>query len=151
MQVCHGCRLMETPPPLSLEKRALADALADSWGLELERLRYVPKGFGSYHWLGDTRRNERYFVTVDDLDVKPWLGVDRDSTFEGLQAAYGTALMLREQVGLHFVVPPVPGLTGLPARRITPRYSLAVFPFVDGQAGDWGTTASLEHRAELLQ
>lgn len=119
--------VMETPPPEGLVEREIVGGLADSWSLEIERLRYIPKGFGSYHWLGETSGGQPYFITVDDLDVKPWLGSDRESTFEGLQAAYDTALILHEQAQLHFVVSPVPGPGGLVARRITPRYSLAVF------------------------
>lgn len=73
---------METPPPEGLVEDDIAGGLADSWDLDLERLRYIPKGLGSYHWQGDTTGGERYFVTVDDLDVKPWLGSDRESTLE---------------------------------------------------------------------
>jgi spectinomycin phosphotransferase len=142
---------MESPPPEGLVEPDIAGGLADSWGLDLERLRYVPKGSGSYHWLGETRSGQTYFITVDDLDVKPWLGSDRDSTFEGLQAAYATALILHEQAHLDFVVSPVPGPGGLLLGRITSRYSLAVFPFVDGDAGDWGHPASREDRDELMQ
>lgn len=129
----------------------IAGGLADFWGLDLKRLCYIPKGFGSYHWDGETTRGQRLFITVDDLDAKPWLGSDRESTFEGLRAAYDTALMLREQAHLHFVVSPVPGSSGLLARRLTPRYSLAVFPFVDGSAGDWGHSAGRADRDELMQ
>ena len=142
---------METPPPEGLVEDDLAGGLADSWGLDIGRLRYVPKGFGSYHWLGETLGGQRYFITVDDLDVKPWLGSDRESTFEGLQSAYDTALILHEQARLHFVVSPVPGPGGLVARRITPRYSLAVFPFVNGHAEDWGHPARKEDRDDLLE
>src|SRR5579859_8062657 len=120
---------METPPPRGLVAADLAGGLADSWGLDLEQLQYAPKGFGSYHWHAETTDGQKYFLTVDDLDVKPWLGSDRGSTFDGLRAAYETAAILHEQAHLHFVVAPVPGSGGLLARRITPRYSLAVFPF----------------------
>jgi spectinomycin phosphotransferase len=142
---------METPPPEGLVDDDIAGGLADSWGLDIERLRYLPKGFGSYHWLGETPGGQAYFISVDDLDVKPWLGSDRESTFEGLQAAYDTAVVLHDQARLHFVVSPVPGQGGLLARRVTPRYSLAVFPFLDGDAGVWGHPASQEDRDELLR
>jgi spectinomycin phosphotransferase len=142
---------METPPPEGLGEHDIAGGLADSWGLEIEQLRYIPKGFGSYHWLGETPGGQRYFITVDDLDVKPWLGSDRGSTFEGLQAAYETALILHEHAQLLFVVSPVPRADGLVARRITPRYSLAVFPFVDGKTGVWGHPASPGDRDELMR
>ena len=142
---------METPPPEGLVEDDIAHGLADAWGLDIEQLRHIPKGFGSYHWHGDTTGGQRYFITVDDLDVKPWLGFDRDSTFEALRAAYDTALTLHKDAHLQFVVSPVPGSSGRLARRLTPRYSLAVFPYVDGNAGDWGHSASQEDRDELMQ
>jgi spectinomycin phosphotransferase len=142
---------METPPPAGLVEADIVGGLADSWGLDIEGLRYIPKGFGSYHWLGQTPGGEAYFITVDDLDVKPWLGSERASTFEGLQAAYDTALILHEHARLQFVVSPVPGSGGRIARRMTPRFSLAAFPFVDGKAGEWGQPASQEDRDDLLQ
>ena len=116
---------MDTPPPADLDEKDLAGALGSSWGLVVDRLRYIPKGFGSYHWLAETPAGQRYFVTVDDLDTKPWLGGDRESTFEGLRAAYETAVILHEEADLGLVVPPVPELEGASAVRLTPRYSLA--------------------------
>lgn len=142
---------METPPPEGLVEDDIAGGLADSWDLDLERLRYIPKGLGSYHWQGDTTGGERYFVTVDDLDVKPWLGSDRESTLEGLRAAYDTALILRRHARLRFVVSPVPGRDGRIVRRMTPRYTLTVFPFVDGSAGDWGEHTTLRDRDDVTQ
>ena len=45
-----------------------------------------------------------HFVTVDDLDSKPWLGDDRPSTFAALRDAFDTSVALRETAGLTFVV-----------------------------------------------
>jgi len=54
----------------------VARALADGWGLTAPtlRLRYAPVGGGSYHWAVTAGRAGRWFVTVDDLDDKGWLG-----------------------------------------------------------------------------
>lgn len=136
--------------PVGLGDQELIDALAGSWDLTLDRLLYVPRGFGSYHWLAREAGGERYFVTVDDLDTKPWLGSNRDSTFDGLQAAFDTALLLHDQVHLPFVVAPIPTRTGAVTLRLTPRYSLTVFPFVDGRTGDFDDPLSSEGRDQLL-
>jgi spectinomycin phosphotransferase len=129
----------------------LIDALAGSWDLTVDELQYVPRGFGSYHWVARAPGGGRYFVTVDDLDTKPWLGADPDSTFEGLHAAFDTARLLRDRVHLPFVVGPIPTRTGDVTRRLTPRYSLAVFPFIDGRTGDFDDPLSPDRRARVLR
>jgi spectinomycin phosphotransferase len=124
--------------PAGLGEQDLARVIGQSWGLELGPLRYVPEGGGSYHWAAGTAEGARYFLTADDLHRKPWLGTDPEAAFAGLRAAFGTALTLSAQARLPFVVPPIPALDGETAVRVTPRYSLALFPFLDGQAGNWG-------------
>jgi spectinomycin phosphotransferase len=123
--------------PAGLTERDLVPAAA-AWGLAVRRLRYVPEGGGSYHWAAETAAGGRYFLTADDLATKPWLGQEPEAAFRGLRAAFGTALGLHRRAGLPFVVPPLPTLDGETAVRIGPRYSLAVFPFVDGEPGHWG-------------
>lgn len=141
---------MDTAPPLDLDERRLADALAGSWGLDAGPLRYFPKGFGSYHWLAETAA-QRYFLTVDDLDIKPWLGGSPDSTFRGLEAAYDLAFALRQHAHLGFVVGPIPQLDGGTALRFTERYALTVFPFMDGKLGAWGDRIGRTDREQLLR
>jgi spectinomycin phosphotransferase len=141
---------VNTPPPAGIDERDLARFLARSWALEVGRLRYIPKGFGSYHWLAEARDGHEYFVTVDDLEGKPWLGADHESTFDGLQAAYETALALHQQALLHFVVAPIPELGGRAAVRLTSQYSLAVFEFIDGPASGWGEPISSDDRLLLV-
>ena len=70
-------------------------------------LDYAPVGAGSYHWVATDRNGVHLFVTVDDLDRKAWLGDRRDVAFDGLRAAFETAVALR-QAGLGFVVAPAP-------------------------------------------
>ena len=115
----------------------MAHALADGWGLSAEMLRYAPVGGGSYHWVVTGRRAERWFVTVDDLDDKGWLGRTRPAVFSGLRAAMSAAVRLRREHGLGFVLAPVPALDGQPVRRLGGRHALAVFPFLSGSPGRW--------------
>src|SRR5690242_858203 len=111
-------------------------ALAASWRIEAVSARYAPVGGGSYHWVVHDRLGGQWFVTVDDLDTKPWLGNTRAATSKGLRAAMDTAFALRHHAGLGFVVAPVPaqggGQTVLPMGA---RYTAAVFAFVDGTSG----------------
>jgi spectinomycin phosphotransferase len=137
--------------PVGLDEQVVVSALASGWGLVAEGLRYFPHGSGSYHWLADTTAGTRYFLTVDDLHAKPWLGADPESALDGLRAAFGTALMLRERALLRFVVPPVPAHGGEPVHRLTPDYSLAVFPLVEGDARDWGDEVSSADSDRLVR
>jgi spectinomycin phosphotransferase len=141
---------VDTPPPAEIEQRDLARSLAALWGLEVVRLRYLPKGFGSYHWRAEAQDGRHSFLTVDDLETKPWLGAEADSTFHGLQAAYGTALALHAHGRLDFVVPPVPSIDGRVTVRLNPRHSLTVFEFVEGQPGQWGEPMSAGDRHRLV-
>jgi aminoglycoside phosphotransferase (APT) family kinase protein len=90
----------------------------------------------------------RGFVTVDDLDQKPWFGDTRESVFDGLRRAFDTAAALRD-AGLGFVVAPIPTSRGETVRRIGPRYAVALFPFVAGQAGRFGHYDTAERVAVL--
>jgi spectinomycin phosphotransferase len=141
---------VDAPPPADLDEAGLAGVLAHSWGLDTGQLHYVPKGFGSYHWLAETPVH-RYFVTVDDLDIKPWLGGNPDATFTGLEAAYDSALALHRQASLGFVVAPIPQLGGGTAARLGERYALTVFPFMDGEPGEWGEAIDRADREQLLR
>jgi len=112
-------------------------AVADGWGFEVEAAKYAAVGAGSYHWVASGLGGTRRFVTVDDLDQKTWLGDTRDSACEALRRAFDTAVVLRN-AGLAFVVAPIPTGRGESLRRIGPRHTIALFPFVDGQAGRYG-------------
>lgn len=126
------------------------EALGAGWSLDVDVLTYVPMGAGSYHWLATTRRGDRHFVTADDLRAKPWLGSDNDSTFEGLRAAFDTAVALRERAGLGFVVAPIGTGGGASLHRVSPTYSVAVFPFIGGRAGDFAEMLHVADRARRL-
>jgi spectinomycin phosphotransferase len=138
-------------PPAGLGDEVVIEEVASFWGLIVDQLRYVPEGGGSYHWRASTAEGARYFLTVDDLDRKPWLGADRESAYHGLRCAFETALALRQRARLAFVLGPVPALDGSSLWRIAPRYSLAVFPFVAGDAGRWGDAIGSERHDRLVR
>jgi spectinomycin phosphotransferase len=132
--------------PEEFDAGELVGLLADGWGFDVEAADYAAVGGGSYHWEVRDPAGTSGFVTVDDLDRKPWLGDTRDSVFVGLARAFDTAVALRD-AGLGFVVAPIPTSRGETVRRIGPRYTIALFPFVDGQAGRFGEYDTAERAA----
>jgi spectinomycin phosphotransferase len=135
-------------PPEELETSTLIDVLADGWGFAVEAVQYEAVGGGSYHWVVEDVEGTRRFVTADDLDQKPWLGETRESAFDGMRRAFDTAVALRDG-GLGFVVAPILTRRGETVRRIGPSHSVALFPFVAGEAGTFGRYEAGE-RAALL-
>jgi spectinomycin phosphotransferase len=136
--------------PEDFDVSALIGFLADGWGFAVEAAEYAAVGAGSFHWLIHDLEGTRGFITVDDLDRKPWLGETRDAAFDGLRRAFDTAIALRER-GLGFVVAPIPTRRGETVRRIGPRYTVALFPFVDGQAGRTGHHDTADERAAVVR
>lgn len=132
--------------PEEFEATELVGCLSDGWGFDVVAAEYAAVGGGSYHWVVRERDGRHGFVTLDDLDRKPWLGATRQSVFEGLSRAFATAASLREG-GLDFVVAPISTTTGEAVRRIGPRYSIALFPFVDGTPGRFGGYDTAERAA----
>jgi spectinomycin phosphotransferase len=123
-------------------------ALAEGWRIDVAALRYAAVGAGSYHWAVRDGGGQRWFVTVDDLDDKAWLGDTRSAVMAGLRSALETTVALRD-AGLEFVVAPVPGCGGALVRPADTRYAVAVFPFVDGTPGRWGEPLPADERAVL--
>jgi spectinomycin phosphotransferase len=136
--------------PAGVDDGQLKRALADGWAIEVVAADYAAVGFGSYHWVIADAAGQQRFVTVDDLGEKGWLGDTRDAVFEGLEAAMDTALALRRQGALHFVVAPMETLSGATLHRLGSRHAVAVFPFLDGDSGRWGEVMSDEERAALV-
>jgi spectinomycin phosphotransferase len=136
--------------PAGVTERDVARALADGWGLAAETLRYAAVGGGSYHWVVTAGHPERWFVTVDDLDDKGWLGRSRPAVFSGLRAAMDAALWLRREAGLGFVLAPVPALDGQAVRPLGDRHAVAVFPFLPGSPGQWDEPLPGPELAELV-
>ena len=125
-------------------------ALAEGWRIDAAAMRYAAVGGGSYHWAVRDGAGRQWFVTVDDLDDKAWLGDSRPAVMTGLRSRMETALALRRDAGLEFVVAPVPGCGGETVRPVGPRHAVAVFPFLTGTPGRWGEAWSASERAVLI-
>jgi spectinomycin phosphotransferase len=135
--------------PAGIVDGELAGALAEGWRIHAKALRYAAVGGGSYHWVVRDGAGERWFVTVDDLDDKPWLGRSRAMVLDGLRAAMDTALALRQAACLRFVAAPIPAIGGDTVRPLDARHAIAVFPFLDGTSGRFGEDYPTGRRGEL--
>jgi spectinomycin phosphotransferase len=138
-------------PPADLDAATVAGGVASGWGVRLGELQYVVLGGGSHHWSASTPHGARYFLTVDDLGDKPWMGADAEAAFCGLRAAFATAGRLRDRAGLPFVLAPVLSRDGATLRWLTRRYTLTVFPFVAGETGRWGDALTPRDRDQILR
>jgi spectinomycin phosphotransferase len=135
--------------PAGLREHDLRLVLAEGWRIDAAALRYAPVGGGSYHWVVRDGAGRRWFVTVDDLDDKAWLGYTRPAVMAGLRAAMETALALRRDADLGFVLAPVPGVDGAVVRPVGAGHAVAVFPFLSGTPGRFGETLPAAERAAL--
>ncbi|MEO8330089.1 MAG: hypothetical protein ABI586_08800, partial [Candidatus Nanopelagicales bacterium] len=144
--------------PDGFDPDLLVPTFAAAWGLEARTADYLAVGFGSYHWrvtttdtdtVNETATNQ-YFVTVDDLDRKPWLGHDRDTAFDGLGHALDTAHALQMRSKLPFVLAPIPNTQAQSVTRLDDRYAVAVYPFIDGVAGHFGQELTTEENGDII-
>lgn len=134
--------------PDGIDESSVLAALADGWDFDVATAAYAPVGGGSYHWEVADPSGRRAFVTVDDLGRKAWLGDTRDEVLEELRCAFDTASVLWEG-GLDFVVAPIPDRDGESVRRLDARYSIALFPFLEGEPGVFGRYDDEEREAVL--
>jgi spectinomycin phosphotransferase/16S rRNA (guanine(1405)-N(7))-methyltransferase len=137
-------------PPAGLPEDELVAALRAGWDLDVDSVDYVALGFGSHHWAARGPGDTSWFVTVDELDLRR-VADDEPVTaaFDRLAAALATASAVHES-GATWVVAPVPARTGEAVVFIRPRFSVAVFPYVDGERYAWGDFETAEHRRGVL-
>lgn len=136
--------------PAGVGEGELCDALLSGWRIRVASTRYAAVGGGSYHWVVRDGDGETLFVTVDDLDDKPWLGQTRATVFDGLRTAMDTALALRHQAGLRFVTAPIPAVDAATVRPLDARCAIAVFPFRLGISGRFGENRTAHERGEVI-
>lgn len=132
--------------PRDLDRSELKQVLEDHWGLRDPRLDYLAVGFGSHHWSAIDADGTRRFVTVDDLEADFRAGTDAGSAFADLDAAFRTAVGLRDDAALEFVLAPLVDRSGVVIRRLGHRYAITVSPFVDGESSEYGSYESPEDR-----
>jgi spectinomycin phosphotransferase/16S rRNA (guanine(1405)-N(7))-methyltransferase len=137
--------------PDDLPEGLIRAELAASWGFAAETLSYLPVGFGSHHWRATDREGFQLFLTVHDLPQMLHSQLDTaEAAYERLETAFGCALSLRRDANLDFVIAPVPTRTGQVVRRLSDRYSLAVFSYlVDCQPGHDGYFPAADRPAVL--
>lgn len=140
--------MRDRPPGVS--DADVVAALAREWRIGARSVTYRPVGAGSYHWAVVDRDGPAWFVTVDDLGADDRADGGREAAFGTLARAYETARVLRHDAGLDFVVAPVATADGAAVARLNPRYAVAVFPMVDGAAGQFGAHR-VEDRAEVAR
>jgi spectinomycin phosphotransferase len=133
--------------PPHLGDAAVIEALAEGWHIRPEAWAYVPEGGGSHHWKVTDAEGAAYFVTVDDLDDRDWLGRTRDEVFEGAGRALRTAAALRDRARLRFVVAPLATRDGGVITRLDLRYAVSVYEFLAGRSFAFGPypTPALRH------
>ncbi|HUJ04947.1 MAG TPA: phosphotransferase [Streptosporangiaceae bacterium] len=137
--------------PDGLGADVLASALAREWQLAAASITHRPVGFGSHHWAVTDESGTRWFATADELEVKRLsLSEPLDAVFARLSAALGAAMDLRAH-GRDFVVAPVPTVSGGPLARQGERFSIALYPFVDGTSFEWGDFGAPGHRLAIVK
>jgi Phosphotransferase enzyme family len=137
-------------PPKDLPGETLVLALERHWDLAVASLSYRAVGWGSQHWEVTGTAGRRWFVSVDELEnTRRFAGEPLAAGFGRLRAALAAATDLRA-CGAAFVVAPVPAADGAPLARLTDRFAVALYPFVDGQSFGWGEFSSPAHRLGVL-
>lgn len=136
-------------PPDGLTEAAVIAALRRCWGLTVTSLAYQAVGWGSHHWAATGPAATRWFVTIDDLESKQ-LADDEPLTaaFTRLRASLTAAAALRSG-GATFAVSPTATTDGEPVTRLSDRFAMAVYPFVDGQSFTWDEFPDWHRRALL--
>ncbi len=127
--------------PRDLDDTVLRPVLAEHWDVDAADLRYEPVGYGSHHWSVTTTEGGRHFVTVDVLP-----GRGGQQRLEQLRAAMRTAVALRRQGGLEFVVAPAPAVDGEVVVRVG-QFAVTLLPFVQGRP--WSTASGADAAALL--
>ncbi|MGW5875976.1 phosphotransferase [Nocardiopsis terrae] len=135
--------------PVDLDEHSIQDALRE-WGIHTAALAHLPLGFGDHHWSTTDTSGRRWFLTLADLEHKPFLGADPEAVLRNLGLAMDTAARLHDEGGLGFVVAPLRSVRGATVRRVGDRYALSVFPYTRGTPGHFGQTLEPEQRTRVL-
>ncbi|MFJ9887690.1 phosphotransferase family protein [Streptomyces sp. NPDC091287] len=140
---------MKDRPP-DIDETVLAATLG-AWGIEPVLLTHAPVGFGDHHWVAADAEGRRTFVTVADLAHKPHCGRDAAEAWTGLSRAMNTAATLESTLGETALVPPLRTGGGDTLLRLTDRYAVSVFPYVDAPTGHFGQVLDPGARGVLVE
>jgi len=137
--------------PADIDDHQLVTAVRQGWGTAIDSVEYVAIGGGSHHWRASSAGQCDLWLTVDDLDDKPFLGASRPAVLKALRQALDVSSALHN-TGLEFVLAPQPALAGELVVEVTERYALAVYPFIqNGMTYPWGKPLPDAERGELEQ
>ncbi|WP_274030352.1 phosphotransferase [Streptomyces sp. MMBL 11-1] len=136
--------------PADIDATALAAALG-AWGIEPAVLTHAPVGFGDHHWIAADAEGRRTFVTVADLAHKPHCGRDATEAWTGLSRAMDTAAILETALDEPVLVAPLRTGDGETLLRLTDRYAVSVFPYVEAPTGHFGQTLDPGARGKLVE
>ncbi|RKT54903.1 spectinomycin phosphotransferase [Saccharothrix australiensis] len=114
-----------------------------AFGVTARAVTYAPVGFGDYHWAVDGG-DARWFATVADLAHKPH---GDTGPLDALRRAMDTAAALAAP----FVVAPLRATGGTTVVPLDERYALSVFPYVDGEAGEFGQRLTDDGHDRVLE
>ncbi len=133
--------------PVDFDRRLLLQLLTDDWGLSVSTLSYEPVGFGTHHYVVREEDGLPWWVNVDDLAAKTWLG---DDAREALDKALKTAVALR-RAQLEFVHAPIETSEGNVLASVDARYAVSVYSYVEGRSNAFGAFASDDERRLVLK
>jgi spectinomycin phosphotransferase len=136
--------------PSDLSADEIRTALHERWSIRPATLQHLPLGFGSHHWGVEAADGQQWFITLDDLTAEH-LGDTEETSLQVLATAFSTAITLRDSVQLPFVIAPVVSNTGDVVHRLSKRYSMAVFPFLDIVPTEFGRFRDRVDCDEALQ
>jgi spectinomycin phosphotransferase len=111
--------------PTDVSDAAVLDTVRRLWDARVDRVGFLPVGFGAHHWAAYAGAEPRLFVTFDGLEPK--------RSAAHLEAAYSGATALRD-AGLAFVLAPVPAATGVSSVPFSDG-ALSCTPWRDGTSG----------------
>lgn len=135
--------------PADIDVTVLASALG-AWGIEPAMLTHAPVGFGDHHWVAADAQGRRTFVTVADLAHKPHCGPDAAEAWTGLSRAMDAAAALDSALDEAALVAPLRTGGGETLLRLTGRYAVSVFPYVDAPTGNFGEPLDPGARRSLV-
>jgi spectinomycin phosphotransferase len=135
--------------PVGFDREELSRTLKVGWGIEVAELRYEPVGFGTHHYRARAGDGREWFVNVDELAAKTWLGTSDPQVLGGLERTLGTAVALRE-AGLEFVHAPHRRVQGGCVAGMAGGYAVSLFSFIDGTSHPYGEFPTGRERRLVL-